>query len=289
MDVLESGPTSGRAPRVPAGARRLLLALGAAVLVLVAVLGGLQWWRAESARPDSLEIVGIEPLGPFGVSGSDLPDDWPRNLVVSALRLTLDVTGDPQRTTRVAPSGDTGSYVAIKGGEVVIPAGERSRVDVVVIPGDCGNIDATGVIGPLVDGGGKHVPLSADSGGLLRSAVTSLCASGARAPAISPRSARVDVFFRDRTLVMRVRIATSADRVILQPGDSVGFRGLGEQEATVEDGAATARLRWLISPSQVAGIDAPMVRVRAFAVSEGRGYPWVIDLRVPQGASFPAP
>lgn len=289
MDVLESGPDSRHDSRAPRGARAMLLALVAAVIGIAVLIGGMQWWRAESARPDALEIAGITSLGPFGISGSDLPDGWPRDLVVDAMRLTLDITGDPQRSTRVDPSGDTGSYVAIGAGESVIPAGERATVDVVVIPGDCGSVDAPNIAGPLIDSQGVNVPLSAESARILRSAVISLCTSGAPAPAISPRSARVDVFFRDRTLVMRVRIAASADRVILQPGDSMGFRGLGEQQATIEENLASARLRWLISPSDVVGIDSPTVRVRAFAVSAGRAHPWTLDLRVPEGAAIPAP
>ena len=101
---------------------------------------------------------------------------------------------------------------------------------------------------------------------------------------------RVDVFFRDRTLVMRVRMPTEAartdgaaapDRVILQPLDSIGFRGGAEQEATIEDGAAITRLRWLISPAEAESLAAPTVRVRVFAITSGRAYPWVLDLRVP--------
>ncbi|MGA0946163.1 MAG: hypothetical protein ACO3UW_10405, partial [Candidatus Nanopelagicales bacterium] len=97
------------------------------------------------------------------------------------------------------------------------------------------------------------------------------------------------VFFRDRTLVMRVRVATSADRVILQPRDSAGFRGGSPQDATVEDGLATARLLWLVSPAELVGLKSPTVRVRAFAVTGGRGYPWVLDLRVPESTAIPAP
>jgi hypothetical protein len=82
---------------------------------------------------------------------------------------------------------------------------------------------------------------------------------------------------------MRARVTTDGERVVLQPRDSVGFRGRGEQEATIEDGVATARLRWLISPAEAESLESPTVRVRAFVVTGGRGYPWVLDLRVPEG------
>lgn len=131
--------------------------------------------------------------------------------------------------------------------------------------------------------------MSPEAARTLAELLVSLCDPGESAPVISADSVRVDVFFRDRTLVMRARVSTTADRVVLQPRDSIGFTGRGEQEATMEDGVATARLRWLISPAEAIGLEAPTVRVRAFAVTGGRGYPWVLDLRVPAGLSMSTP
>lgn len=50
----------------------------------------------------------------------------------------------------------------------------------------------------------------------------------------------------------------------------------------MDSGTATARMRWLVSPSEASGLESPTVRARAFTLIAGRAYPWVIDLRVPR-------
>ena len=289
MDILDAAPAGPRRTRLPRTAQRTLAAIGASVIVIAVTIGGLQWWQAQSERPDRLEIVSAESVGPFAISGDDLPPGWPAGLVAGALLLRLDITADPQRSTLVDSSGDSGVYVASGVSGVVVPAGESSQINVVITPGDCGALDTAELAGPLMDAGGTHVPLAAESAEALREALASLCPDPASEPAISVRGARIDVFFRDRTLVMRLRVTTPADRVVLQPLDSVGFRGRGEQDATIEDGAATSRLRWLVSPAEAVGLQEPAVRVRAFAVVAGRAYPWLLDLRVPERAAIPAP
>lgn len=285
MDVLEAGGdrrTRGRAPRVT----RLVAFLSLGALVVAVTAGAVQWWLQQDARPDRLEIVRLDSVGPFAISGDDLPDDWPRDLVAGAMRLRLEITGDPQRTTRAYSAGDTGAYVASGAQDTAIPAGERSEVDVVITPSDCGATDSamSGVTAsPLVDAQGTEIPMAPGAARALGVALDTLCSSGAMTPDVSTNSVRVDVFFRDRTLIMRARVTTDGERVVLQPRDSVGFRGGGEHEATIEDGVATARLRWLISPAEAESLESPTVRVRVFVVTGGRGYPWVLDLRVPEG------
>ncbi len=283
MDVLEAG-----SPELPgeAGTRRGLRVVAGVVTALLAVavgVGAVQWWVTAATGPEQLQIIDIEPIGPFSLTEDDLPDDWPRDVVVGALRLRITVTGDPQRSTRADSAGDTGAYVADGAPAVVIPAGDEAEIDVVVMPADCGSLDSPA--SPLVDGDGTAVPLAPDAARRLAEALGSLCPSGESAPALSTHSVRVDVFFRDRTLVMRARIATLGDRVVLQPRDSVGFRGGSAQEATIEPGAATARLRWLISPAEAEAVESPTVQVRIFDVVGGRAFPWVLDLRVPEGVS----
>ena len=284
MDVLEAGGDGSRARRGSARTTRLVAILAGGALAVAVLAAASQWWLQQEARPDRLEIVGIDAIGPFAITGDDLPEDWPRDLVVGAVRLRVAITGDPQRTVRAESAGNTGAYVAAGAQDIVIPAGESSEVDVVVTPADCGAIgteasDATA--SPLIDASGAAIPLGVDASRALDQALASLCPTAESIPVVSSNSVRVDVFFRDRTLVMRTRVATVGERVVLQPRDSVGFRGRGEQEATVEGGVATARLRWLISPAEVQGLASPTVRVRVFAVNAGRGYPWVLDLRVP--------
>lgn len=289
MDIIDTAPAGPRGPRLPRTAVPITVALSALVIILAVTIGALQWWGAQSERPDRLEIVEIEQVGPFAISGDDLPPDWPAGLVAGALLLRLDITANPQRSTLVDSSGDIGAYVASGVSGMVVPAGERAQVNVVITPGDCGGIETAELAGPLMDAGGTHVPLAAAPAQALRGALAALCPDPASEPAISVRGARIDVFFRDRTLVMRLRVTTPADRVVLQPLDSVGFRGRGEQDATIEDGVATSRLRWLVSPAEAVGLQEPAVRVRAFAVVAGRAYPWLLDLRVPEGAAIPAP
>lgn len=289
MDIIDTAPAGPRGPLLPRTASRVIGALGAVVIILAVTIGALQWWSAQSERPDRLEIVGIEQVGPFAISGDDLPQGWPAGLVAGALLLRLDITADPQRSTLVDSSGDVGAYAASGVSGVVVPAGERAQVNVVITPGDCGGIDTAQLSGPLMDAEGTRVPLATAPAQALRDALATLCPTPTSEPAISPRSARIDVFFRDRTLIMRVRVTTSANRVVLQPLDSVGFRGRGDQDATIEEGGATSRLRWLVSPAEAVGLQEPTVRVRAFAIVAGRAYPWLLDLRVPEGAVIPAP
>lgn len=292
MDVLEAGGDGGRAQGGTPRTTRLVAVVVGGALAVAVLAGAARWWVQQGERPDRLEIVRIDAIGPFAISGDDLPDDWPRALVVGALRLRVAIAGEPQRAVRATAAGDTGAYVASGVQDVVIPAGEISEVDVVVTPANCGAIisstsdmDAS----PLIDASGAAIPLGVDASRALNQALASLCPTGQPAPAVSANAVRVDVFFRDRTLVMRARIATVGERVLLQPRDSVGFRGRGEQEATIEGDTATARLRWLISPAEAEGLESPTVRVRVFTVIAGRGYPWVLDLRVPAGPGLIRP
>lgn len=283
MDILEAGsPESPEGKNTRRGSR-VAAGVVAALLAVAIGVGAVRWWLTPSSPPERLQITHVESIGPFSVTGDDLPPGWPRDVVVGALRLRVTVTGDPQRSSRAEAAGDTGAFVADGDQAMAIPEGERAEVDVVVTAADCGSIASPR--SPLIDGDGAAIPLAPDAERTLADALASLCPSGASAPALSTNSVRVDVFVRDRTLVMRTRIATLGDRVVLQPRDSVGFRGGAAQEATIEQGAATARLRWLVSPAQAGAGDSPTVQVRVFEVVGGRAFPWVLDLRIPAGLS----
>lgn len=288
MDVLEAGvQTSGS--RV--GQRRVvhLLAVIAVVIVAGAVLvGATRWWTEQPARPERLEILALDAIGPFAIAGDDLPEGWPEGLVAPAVRLRAEVAGDPQRSTRVLPVGETASYVAGGMPETVVPPGELLEVDMVLTPADCSPGAMPDPASPLIDTSGAAVPMSAGASQTLVTALDSLCESGGFAPIVSTTAARIDVFVRDRTLIMRLRVTTAADRMVLQPRDSIGFRGAGAEEATVEGDVATARLRWLVSPSEAMTLEAPTVRLRAFGITGGRAYPWILDLRVPAVRALPA-
>jgi len=289
VDVLEAGATDS-GPR--GGSHRIARVVAVAAVVVLAgavAIGAARWWTAQSARPDRLEILRIDPIGPFAISGDDLPEGWPAGVVAPALRLRTEVAGDPQRATLVRPVGETGSYVTDAMAETEIPAGERIEVDMIMTPADCRTAADVDVVSPLVDASGGAVPMTSAAAEALATALASLCSSGGSAPIISTTGARIDVFFRDRSLIMRLRVTAAGDRVVLQPRDSTGFRGAGAVEATVEDGTAVARLRWLVSPAEAMSLAAPTVRLRAFAVTGGRAYPWVLDLRVPGVRALGAP
>ncbi len=281
MDVLEAGV---QASGSQGGPRRVvrLLAVVAVVIVAGAVLfGAARWWTERSARPERLEILALDAIGPFAIAGDDLPEGWPEDLVAPAVRLRAEIAGDPQRSTRVLPAGETAAYVSGGMQETVIPAGERIEVDMVLTPADCSPGALRDPTSPLVDASAAAVPMTPEASRALVTVMDSLCSAGGVAPIISTTAARIDVFFRDRTLIMRLRVTTAADRVVLQPRDSVGFRGAGAVEATIEDGAASARLRWLVSPAEAMTLEEPTVRLRAFGITGGRAYPWVLELRVP--------
>jgi hypothetical protein len=260
---------------------RLLAALAVVTLAGAMIVAATRWWTDESTGSDRLEITGLEPIGPFAVSGDDLPEGWPAGIVSPALLLRADVNGDPRRVSAVQPVGESTAYAATGVQEAVIPADGRIEIDLVVTPADCGVAHTADLEGPLVDAAGMPVPMSSAASEALAHALESLCDTGGSAPVISTAGARIDVFFRDRTLVMRMRVPTTADRVVLQPLESTGFRGSRDAEATIEGGMATARLRWLVSPAEAAGLGSPRVGVRAFTMVGGRAYPWVLDLRVP--------
>lgn len=281
MDVLEAGgPDSHRAAR-PRGAVRLLAVIAVVVLAGAMLIAAARWWTEQAARPDRLEILALEAIGPFAITGADLPDGWPEGLVAPALRLRAEVAGDPQRATPVLPAGETATFAAGGMPEAVIPAGERLEVDIVLTPADCGPATTSSLDSPLVDASSAAVPMSPAASQALATALESLCALGGQEPLVSTTAARIDVFFRDRTLIMGLRVTTAADRVVLQPRDSIGFRGAAAVEATVEGSGASARLRWLVSPAEAITLDAPTVRLRAFGITGGRAYPWLLDLRVP--------
>lgn len=278
MDVLETGSPE---PQDRRGIRAaVIVAVG--LLVIAIGFGAARWWSVQSARPDRLEVVALEAIGPFAIAGDDLPDGWPRNLIAPAMRLRVEITGDPQRATTVRTVGETRGYATSESPDSVVPAGERLMADLVMTPADCDPAANTDAPSPFVDESGAAVPMTPEASQSLVTALDALCASGGEAPIISTTGARIDVFFRDRTLIMRLRVTTAADRVVLQPRDAIGFRGVGDAEATIEDGTASARLRWLVSPAEAMSLDEPTVRLRTFAIKEGRAYPWVLDLRVPR-------
>jgi hypothetical protein len=281
MDVLEVGAHDRPPRRRTRAATRIVIVAAVGVLAIVIGAAAIPWWAQQSARPDRLEVVALEAIGPFAISGADLPEGWPRGLVAGALRLRAEVTGDPQRTLRVTSSGEGDAYVAGGVEVVTVPAGESADIDVIVTPSDCGALDPPSH-SPLVDASGAPVPVSATARGQLRDALLSLCAPGGTAPALTAAEARIDVFFRDRTLVVNALLTSAADRSVLQPRDGTALRGLQTQEVETADDLASVQLRWLISPGEMTPQASLVGRVRAFSIVAGRAYPWLLTVAVPR-------
>ncbi len=281
MDVLEAGSPDSPQRHGTRRSLRIAALMGGAIVAVAIAVGATQWWAQQSARPDRLEIVALEAVGPFAISGADLPEGWPRGLVAGALRLRAEVTGDPQRTVRVTSSGEGDAFVASGAEGVTVPAGESADIDVIVTPSDCGALDSPSR-SPLVDASGAPVPVSATARGQLRDALLSLCAPGGTAPALTAAEARIDVFFRDRTLVVNALLTSAADRSVLQPRDGTALRGLQTQEVESADDLASVQLRWLISPGEMTPQASLVGRVRAFSIVAGRAYPWLLTMAVPR-------
>jgi hypothetical protein len=281
VDVLEVGDGPGAQRTIPR-ATTIVAGVALGALVIIVTAGAMQWWRVQADRSQRLEIASVEAVGPFAISGGDLPETWPAGIVSGAMRLRMQVNGDPQRAVELTPSGQGAAYVASGVGSTVIRAGDSAAIDALVTPSDCRAVERP--MSPLVDASGTPVPVTEEAASVLRDTVAALCAPGGTAPLLTPEAARLDVFFRDRTLVVTALVSTQSDRVVMQPRDFPGFVGLEEQQAPVRNGVATVRLRWLISPAEGARLLAPAVSVRAFTIVGGRAYPWVVSLPLPAPA-----
>lgn len=288
MDILEVGDDSARTRRTPTLARLLVAAVVIALAVGMAVAAW-RWWVEQASRPDRLEIPAIAATGPFGISGADLPPDWPEGIVAGALLLRAEVAGDPQRAVRVSPAGVTGAYAAISaqspaGDAVSVPPGQVTTVDVVVTPADCGALmtAALPVGSPLIEESGADVPFTDPARATLADALRTLCAPAGDSPRLTASDARIDVFFRDRTLVVNSVLDSVAERALLQPLDGTALRGLRTREADPVAGVAEVQLRWLVSPGEMAPSTSLVGRVRAFTIIDGRAYPWLLAMPIPR-------
>lgn len=98
---------------------------------------------------------------------------------------------------------------------------------------------------------------------------------------LEPTSALIDVFFRDRTLVVTADVQSRAERVVLTPLDGTALRGLGAQDLD-PPGDRSVRLRWLISPGEMSPNTSLTGRVQAYSIVDGTAYPWIVVVPVPR-------
>lgn len=288
MEVLEQGaPAPQRSARWARAATALAIGAVSLAMIVVAAVSGARWWSEQQARPDRLEITGVFVAGHGGVRLADGDSGWPGGLgtpdgsVTPAVRLRLAVTGDPQRDEWVS-SAPIGSRVAVVAfAAVPVAARGEASLDITVAPSDCAA--PAGLPVPLlVSSDGSDVTMSEEAQASLDEAVRALCSGAGSAPALAVRGARVDTFFRDRTLVVTAALASAADRVVLTPLDGTALRGLGAQDVLVGGGPETVRMRWLISPGEMSPHTSLTGRVQAYSVVEGVAYPWVLTVQPPR-------
>lgn len=305
MEVLDQGPP---APPDGRGARPLLrgMALAAVALGLLAAtaVAGARWWAEQEARPERLEVMSLEVTDRVGVRLLDGDSGWPGGLgtpdgaVSPAARLRLTVAGDPQRDEPLlpAPAGPAVVVVSVDGegardvggDAATVPAAGEATVDMVVSPADCSAADGRPA-NVLTDGAGRDVPMSEGARATLDAAMRDICAQAGAIPVLDVRGALVDVFFRDRTLVLTAALDSTADRVILTPLDGTALRGLGAQDVSAPRGNVPVRLRWLISPGEMSPHTSLTARVQAYVVSDGVAYPWVLTVQPPRNLDAPRP
>ena len=146
---------------------------------------------------------------------------------------------------------------------------------------------------PLIEEPGADVPLTDPARATLAEALRTLCVPAGDSPRLTASDARIDVFFRDRTLIVNSMLDSVAQRALLQPLDGTALRGLRTREAEPVAGVAEVQLRWLVSPGEMAPHTSLVGRVRAFAIIDGRAYPWLLALPIPRGLTVstdaPAP
>lgn len=294
---MEAGsPTERR----PSRARVLAIGVGACLMAIAVSVGAVQWWQAESARSDRLEIVGIEVLTgtprtrippPGQVVGSPAdgwPSEWSRALTLPAVALRVTVNGDPQRSRIVEDVADSsGALVTrIDKGPASVPAGQSATVDLVVASQDCGRAG-----GPILVSDGDPLPLNGQSRALLEEALARVCATGGPRPALQLASVRTDAFLRDRAVVGTIRADPDVEArvLVLVPLDGPGLRGVGSAALDPGRSGEMPTVRWLISAGQPAEQTA---RVRAYRIVGSTAYAWMLDLDVPDqrwGESTQAP
>ncbi len=294
MEVLEQGrtPATGRGPAP--WWRALALAGVAVALIATAGLAGARWWAEQEARPDRLEILAATVLGQAGARLGDGEAGWPGGLgtpdgsTSPAVRLRLTVAGDPQRDERLRAALPGTDVAVVDFSDMTVPAGGESVTDIVVAPTDCSASDGR-PIPLLVRADGSDVAMSDPARSAVTNALASLCAAAGPPPSLDVRGALVDVFFRDRTLVVTAGLASGADRVVLTPLDGTALRGLGAQDVPAGAATGTVRLRWLISPGEMSPHTSLTGRVQAYAVIGGVAYPWVMTVQPPRDLDAPRP
>jgi len=280
MEVLEQGRPDERArpSRRPLVAALVgLIALG---IVASAVITGWRWWSQQAPRSYGLEISAVEVIGRASLTVEDGDSGWvgglgtPGGVVAPAVWARLTVEGDPRASALVSPAPASPEVIVSAVVPTAIPAGQTVNADVVLAPSDCLTAGAS----PrelLVTSEGTVVPIAESVRDEVAQLMVRLCSAGGQAPVLEPTSALIDVFFRDRTLVITADVQSRAERVVLTPLDGTALRGLGAQDLD-PPGDRSVRLRWLISPGEMSPNTSLTGRVQAYSIIDGTAFPWIL-------------
>lgn len=286
MEVLEQGRSDERARPSRRPLVAALIGLIALAIVASAVVTGWRWWSQQDPRSYGLEISAVEVIGRASVTVEDGDSGWagglgtPGGAVAPAVWARLTVEGDPRASVVVSPAPASPEVIVSAVVPAAIPAGQTVNADVVLAPSDCLTAGAL----PrelLVASEGTVVPIAESVRDEVAQLMVRLCSAGGQAPVLEPTSALIDVFFRDRTLVVTADVQSRAERVVLTPLDGTALRGLGAQDLD-PPGDRSVRLRWLISPGEMSPNTSLTGRVQAYSIVDGTAYPWIVVVPVPR-------
>ena len=287
MEVLEQGSHEGRDRRVRGPIVVAVCSIAALAILATAAVTGYRWWSQRETFSEVLQVTALEVIGPASIKVDDGDAGWPGGLGTpdgaraAAAWVRLTVTGDATRSVRVNPVEPNQDVLVSAVMPSVVPARQSARVDVTVAPSNC---SASGVTARelLVTDELETVPMTDAVVQRLTEVLARLCKPGGMPPEIETRSAMIDVFFRDRTLVMSTEVTSSADRVVLTPLDGTALRGLGAEDVAMPSPSSEVRLSWLVSPGEMSPNTLLTGRVQVYAIVEGTAYPWVVTLPVPR-------
>ena len=287
MEVLEQGSHEGRDRRVRGPIVVAVCSIAALAILATAAVTGYRWWSQRETFSEVLQVTALEVIGPASIKVDDGDAGWPGGLGTpdgaraAAAWVRLTVTGDATRSVRVTPVEPSQSVLVSAVMPTVVPARQSARVDITVAPADCsGSGGAPREL--IVTDEGEPVPLIDAVAERLAEIMARICKPGGPPPGVEAQSALIDVFFRDRTLVMSTAVASEAERIVLTPLDGTALRGLGAQDVAMLDDSSVVRLRWLVSPGEMSPNTSLTGRVQVYAIVDGTAYPWIVSLPVPR-------
>lgn len=287
MEVLEQGSGEAQDRRGVGAVVIAVCSLACVAIFATAAVAGFRWWSQRETFSDALQVTALEVIGPASIKVDDGDAGWPGALGTpdgaraAAAWVRLTVAGDAVRSVRVTPVAPSQAVLVSAVMPTVVPARQSARVDITVAPADC---SASGGVPRelIVTDEGETVPMSDAVVQRLAEVLARICKPGGPAPGIQTQSALIDVFFRDRTLVVAMDVASTAERVVLTPLDGTALRGLGAQDVNMPSDSSMVRLRWLVSPGEMSPNTSLTGRVQVYAIVDGTAYPWIVSLPVPR-------